>query len=270
MYLHAQKRRRLNHSQLAELAARIGLKAPSIILKRLDAAAAAVTLEAERPLYPASMMKTPLALAVYALAADGLVDLQGSVETTEGNMTFTDLPSPLEPGRRATIAELIDLAITRSDNVATNMLYDVAGRERATAIVQQRFGLRSTAFYRKLSGSLPLIHDPLWDGVHMNSHPAADAAALFEQVARSKVPFAGELRRTLERQQWKNKLASGLREGDRFAHKTGDTDTVTHDGGLLETAEGAAWVVVVYTGMESNDENNAKFADFMREVRPFL
>jgi beta-lactamase class A len=180
------------------------------------------------------------------------------------------MDSPLVPGYRSPLHELLELMITRSDNVATNMLYDVIGRERASRLVQDRYNLRATAFYRKLSGSLPLIQDPKWDGVHRNSHSAADAARLFEAIARDEVPFALALRQTLGRQRWKNKLAAGLQPGDQFAHKTGDTDEITHDGGILDTADGASYVIVVYTGMESNDTNNAKFAPFMQMLRQYL
>jgi len=160
--------------------------------------------------------------------------------------------------------------LTRSDNVATNMLFDVVGRERATAIVQQRYGLRLTAFYRKLSGSLPLINDPQWDHVHRNSHPASDAARLFELLARDSVPFAYMLRSVLSRQQWNEKLPAGMLPRDHFEYNSGDTDEVTHDGGILDTEGGASYVLVVYTGMESNDANNAKFAPFMSALRPYL
>ncbi len=49
--------------------------------------------------------------------------------------------------------------LTRSDNVATNVLIDVVGRARATAFAE-RTGLGATAVRRKLSGALPLIDDP--------------------------------------------------------------------------------------------------------------
>jgi len=143
-------------------------------------------------------------------------------EVTHANMTVTDKPSPLLPGYSASLADLIELAITRSDNVATNMLYDVAGRERATAICRERFGLRDTAFRRKLSGDYPLIFDPQWDGTNMNRHSVRDAARLFELIARDRVPLADVMRRTLARQEWNNKLSPGLQAGDAFDHKAAE------------------------------------------------
>lgn len=260
----------LTEIQLRQAASQAGLGPLAAIVRRLDAPAPSIQLEPEAAFYPASMIKTPLALAVLALVQDGVMTLDDARDVTESNMTPNDKPSPLTPGYTSRVSELLELMLTRSDNVATNMLYDLAGRERATEIVQQRFGLTKTAFRRKLSGSLPLIHDPLWDGKHRNTHPPSDAAALFERIARSQVPFAALLRELLARQEWNNKLSEGLQSGDRFAHKTGDTDEVTHDGGILDTAQGASYVAVVYTGMESTDANNARFGHFMRIIRPAL
>ncbi len=260
----------LTAEQVESIAARSGLAPASFVVQRLDRDAPAIRIDADHAFYPASMIKTPLALAVLTLVQDGDLDLNQTAQVTAANMTANDKESPLVPGYHASVHQLIDLMLTRSDNVATNMLFDIAGRERATQIVQQRYGLSHTAFYRKLSGSEPLIKDPQWDGVHRNSHPASDCAQLFELLARDQVPFAHLLRSILSRQQWNEKLPAGLLPGDHFEHKTGDTDEVTHDGGILDTEGGASYVLVVYTGMESNDANNAKFAPFMSALRPYL
>lgn len=247
-----------------------GLEPFAGVLRRLDAAAPDVAVDPEARFYPASMIKTPLAAAVLSLVQDGTLALDQPFEVIAANMTANDKPSPLVPGYTSNVRELLDLMLTRSDNVATNLLIDAAGRERATEIVRHRLGLTSTAFFRKLSGSLPLIHDPGWDGEHRNTHPPADAALLFELIARSRIPFAWMLRQILARQEWNNKLSEGLHSRDEFAHKTGDTDEVTHDGGILETDDGKTYVLVAYTGMESSDEHNARFGAFMNSLRAAL
>ncbi len=261
----------ISEAALGQAAQQAGLESAAIIVRRLDGAPwEAVLGDPDRTIYPASMLKTPLALAAYTLVHDGELKPGLRLEVTPANMTANDKPSPLVPGYSATLEELLDLAITLSDNVATNMLYDIIGRERAGELLRERFGLRATAFFRKLSGDYPLISDPLWDGVHFNSHSLRDAVRTFELIARTRVPFAWTLRQTLARQQWNNKLSLGLKAGDQFAHKTGDTDEVTHDGGILETREGRSYVVAVYTGVPSTDENNARFGTFMQSLRPLM
>jgi beta-lactamase class A len=248
-----------------------GLEPAAVVLKRLGTPTTIdIRIDAGHPFYPASMIKTPLALAAYSAVENGDMHLDDRIECTQANMTINDKPSPLVPGHRSTVRELIELMITISDNVATNMFFDVLGRERATAIVQKKYGLAETAFYRKLSGSEPLIDDPGWVSKKRNTHPASDAARLFELIATDAVPYAHALRETLGRQQFNDKLSLGLRGGDRFYHKTGDTGEVTHDGGVLDTAEGASYVIVVYTGLESSDSNNRRFAPLMKALRPLM
>lgn len=249
-------------------AAEVGLGAFAAVLEDLESGEI-VRAGVDRPFYPASMIKTPLAAAVYWLAHTKQITLDGPVIVTQANMTANDASSPLVPGYAAQYEQLIDLMISRSDNVATNMLFDVAGRSRATQAVRDEFGLTETAFYRKLSGSEPLIEDPEWDGVHRNTHPPEDAAHLFSLIARDRIPCARLLFDMLTRQSWNEKLPAGLSPGDRFAHKTGDTDEVTHDGGILETAHGR-YVLVVYTGMQSAPGNNEKFGPFMARLRTML
>lgn len=261
------------NGRLAALAQGAGLEPASIALEEFhgdgtDGAQAAV--HPELSLYPASMVKTPLVVAALTDVAGGRLALDGRHEVTPANMTFNDAPSPLEPGVLARLDELCDLAISRSDNVATNMLFDIVGRDRATAIVRERYGLLRTSFHRKLSGSDPLIADPGWDGTSHNTHPASDAARLFALIALDRVPHSDVVRGALVRQYWNDKLSKGLREGDRFAHKTGDTNDVTHDGGILTTREGRTFVVVVYTGLASTDANNARFGPFMEALRASL
>ncbi len=258
--------------RLEDIAADTGLRPASIVVGRLDVAEPPISLEAERPLYPASMIKIPLVAAILTAMAEGSLplSLETPIEVTPENMTANDAKSPLVPGHAATLRELMHLAVSRSDNVATNVLFDVVERERLTGIANRRLGLHATAFHRKLSGSEPLINDPGWDGVHRNTHPAADSARLFGAIAGDRIAQAELMRAMLGDQQWNEKLSLGLREGDRFLHKTGDTDEVTHDGGILFTGEGRTYVVVAYTGLPSAPEHNARFAPFMRAVRELL
>lgn len=256
-------------SELAAWASAAGLDEASIVLESIDGALPAVNarLDAGRLLYPASMIKTPLAAATYVLADRGEIDLGAPVVVDERNMTVNDLASPLVPGFEARIDELIDLMITQSDNVATNVLIDVVGRARASALLHER-GLIETTIHRKLSGSDPLIEDP--EATGRNAHPAGDAARLFAELASDQWPQAGLLRGALARQRWNTKLTPGLDSADRFAHKTGDTSQVSHDGGLLTTSNGRTYVLVVYTALPSSDETDARFATFMRSLRPHL
>lgn len=253
---------------LAAVAEQTGLGAAQIHIRKLGVAGApAWHRDDGRPIYPASMIKIPLAIAAGAAIQAGRLRWDTPVTVDERNATPNDAPSPIVPGYRTTVAELTTFMLQRSDNVATNQLYDVLGRDRATADVHA-LGYPGTAFRRKLSGALPLIDDP--EATGRNTFPAAEAAALFAALAQDRVPEATAVRGILATSWWDVKLSRGLEPGDAFAHKTGDTDEVAHDGGILTLPGGARWVVVVYTELASSDEHDARFGAFMRALRPYL
>lgn len=252
---------------LARLAEQSELAQPSIVLERLSDGTV-WSHAPSQPLYPASLIKVPLAAAALLLAEHGAIDGGARIPIDPGNLTANDAPSPLVAGYSASLDELLFLAIARSDNVATNQLFDFTGRERASRVLREELGLRETALRRKLSGGHPLIRDPAQTG--RNTHPAADAARLFRLIALDAFPGAARLGSYLARQEWNTKLSAGLRPGDVFAHKTGDTDEVSHDGGILTTAAGERYVLVLYSASASSEATDARFAAFMQALRPAL
>jgi beta-lactamase class A len=252
---------------LGRLAEAAGLGAAQIHVRSLGSGGPCWQADDGREIYPASLIKVPLAVAAGAAIDDGRLAWDDAVTVDERNATFNDAPSPMLPGYRTTVDELVTFMLQRSDNVATNQLFDLLGRERATADVR-RLGLAGTTFRRKLSGRLPMIDDPQATG--RNVFPAREAAELFVAIARDEVPQAAALRRILATSWWDVKLSRGLVAGDAFAHKTGDTDEGCHDAGILTLAGGARWVVVVYTELPSSDDADARFGAFMGTLRPHL
>jgi beta-lactamase class A len=249
------------------LAEQTGLGRAQIHVRRLAPGGPHWSRDDGRTVYPASMIKLPLAVAAAVAIRAGRLDWGTPVTIDARNLTVNDAPSPSAAGFVSTVRELTTLMLQRSDNVATNQLYDLLGRTRATTDVQA-LGYRETSFRRKLSGELPLIEDP--EATGRNAFPAAEAAQLFADIAEQRVPGAVVLLNILSTSWWDVKLSRGLEPGDDFAHKTGDTDEVAHDGGILTLPGGARWVVVVYTELASSDEADARFARFMRALRPSL
>jgi beta-lactamase class A len=253
---------------LGDWAADAGLSGAAIHLRRLRSDAAPLVHDAGATIYPASMIKVPLAVAVAAAERAGRVRWDEPVTVTAANLTVNDAPSPTGTlGYISTPAELVALMLSQSDNVATNMLIELAGRERATADLAA-LGFADTQIHRKLSGALPLIDDPAATG--RNQHSARDAAELFSRIATHEVPGSERILDALGKQYWNTKLSYGLHPGDRFAHKTGDTDEVSHDGGILTLENGARYVLVVYTTLASSDVSDRRFAAFMQQLRPHL
>ncbi len=256
----------LTAPELAHLVEQSGLARPAIEIVRVRDGGA-VAYHPRRPLYPASMIKVPLVAAALILRERGKIPT-GPYPIDPANLTPNDGPSPLIAGYASTLEELCTLAIVRSDNVATNQLFDLVGRERATALLRAELGLIDTGLRRKLSGGHPLLCDAAQFG--RNTHPASDAATLMCAIANSKFPDASFLFSLLERQEWNTKLSAGINTGDHFAHKTGDTEEVSHDGGILVTTSGERFVIIVYSASASCEATDARFAALMRALRSSL
>ncbi|MBD5654963.1 MAG: serine hydrolase, partial [Candidatus Eremiobacteraeota bacterium] len=157
--------------------------------------------------------------------------------------------------------------LSKSDNTATNVLIDVLGRDAITRACRS-FGLNDTAVRRKLSGALPLIDDPQAAG--RNAHPATDCAKLLAHLASAAARGSNWMYEALLAQLWNGKLAAGFDDRDRFGHKRGDTDEVSHDGGILTLPNGRRFVLVVYTSLPATPETDVRFATFARALRPHL
>jgi beta-lactamase class A len=203
--------------------------------------------QADADIYPASVIKVAIMAEVFHQYETGALDPNDRVVVTANNQTTTDQPTPFATGYAATAEQLVELMITHSDNVATNQLIDVVVRERVTDFMR-RCGLRTFLLGRKLSGSEPLIDDPEMTG--RNRLPAEEIGLLLALIATDAIPGAARQREILERCIHNDKLVPGLRPGDRFMHKTGETSEVSHDAGILFTAQGKRYVVVLYCSVE--------------------
>ena len=244
-----------------------GLGGASIVVRPLDRTLPGIELRATAPIYPASMIKLPIAMALASLVEAQAHRLDDEVVVDAANLTPNDAPSTFVPGSVAELGDLARAMLSVSDNVATNVLIDVLGRQRITHACRS-LGLLATSVRRKLSGALPLLADPAATG--RNAHPAGDAARLFELLADDARSGPAWIYDALLAQIWNDRLSRGWHAGDRFAHKTGDTDEVAHDGGILTVASGRQFVVVVYTERPSNGDTDARFADFAARLRPLL
>jgi beta-lactamase class A len=197
--------------------------------------------------YPASVIKVTIMAEAFRRFAEGSLAPDAVVTVSEANETATAGPAPFRAGVRTTPAELVEYMIVYSDNVATNQLIDLLGRDAVTSFMRS-LGLRTFLLGRKLSGSEPLVDDPQMTG--RNRFVAYEAGLFFTLLARDELPGSKAQQALLERCADGGKLVPGLAPGDRFAHKTGETSDLSHDAGILVTAGGRRWIVVLYLHLD--------------------
>ena len=81
-------------------------------------------------------------------------------------------------------------------------------------------------------------------------------ARLFLALLRGAVvssDASAEMIGVLDRQRINDRLSTGLPDGTRFSHKTGDLDGVVHDAGIVWTASGPRVVVVLTADQPDRD-----------------
>ena len=135
----------------------------------------------------ASIIKLAMLAQAHHAVAEGTQSWDKSIPISAKNMTGTWAP-PNDPypaitaGSRWSLRDLVEVMIHRSDNVATDTLIDLLGRQNATDFAHQN-GFLQTFVRHKLSAGTD-VPDP--EATGYNQMPPHDAALLLEAVAMGK------------------------------------------------------------------------------------
>jgi beta-lactamase class A len=212
--------------------------------------------------HAASTMKTPVMIEVFRQAALGSFTLQdtmvvrkefqsivdGSWYTLQaGDDSDDDVYAKM--GTPQTIQYLLERMITRSSNVATNLLMTKVNGEQITATMRQlgapdilvRRGVEDNKAYQQ--------------GLN-NVTSAYDLQVIFEQLAKGKAinPDASAAMVNILKQQYYNDLIPALLPKDvQVAHKTGWITGVHHDAGIIYLPDGRQYVLVLLSKKCKNE-----------------
>src|SRR5947207_7757828 len=220
-------------------------------------------LDANVRFHAASTMKLPVMIQIFRDADAGLLRLEDSLAV---HATFPSLVdgSPfavdkaddsdstlyLRAGGKASIRELLELMITRSSNLATNLLIELVGAARAQASaralgawsIQVLRGVEDGKAYRA--------------GLN-NTTTARDLGVLLTAIALHRAasrPSCDTMLAILGRQEFNEGIPAGLPRGTRVAHKTGWIgEVVYHDAAVVYPDRGGSYVLVVLTGTIKQD-----------------
>jgi beta-lactamase class A len=218
-------------------------------------------VDAHRPLHAASTMKVPVMLELFRRADAGEISLGGSVEVRNAFRSIADGSTyTLDPGddsdstlyrrigQRLAIRELIELMITRSSNLATNLLIDLAGPQRIAGTME-RIGAGEMHVLRGVEDT------PAFNAGMNNTTSAYALMRVMEAVAggRAASPAASrEMVEILGRQEFTRMIPAGVPPGTRTANKTGSITRIAHDAAIVFPPGRAPYVLVVMThGFES-------------------
>lgn len=218
--------------------------------------------------HAASTMKTPVMIEIFRQAAEGKIGLDDTLLVQNEFASIVDGSSyQLSPaddsddevyrkmGTHQTIRYLLFRMITRSSNLATNLLMKLADGKQVTTTmrslgaptIQVMRGVEDTKAYRQ--------------GLN-NVASAYDQMKIYEQIALGQAVNGDASKKMIEilvQQFYRDIIPVQLPSGTPVAHKTGWITGVFHDAGIIFLPNGGKLVLVLLS-KGATDEVATKLA----------
>jgi len=244
---------------------------------------AAVDLTTGRSVGVLSEQPFPMASTSKVAIAATFLDMvdAGRFKLTDQFPLLLPLPSrkfdgpvaPVRPGNYLSAMELIDHALTRSDNHATDALLAAVGGPPAVNAWLRKSGLTGIRIDRDIA---TLVRDDgaINPATTIDTRDSATPAAMVRLLTglyqgqwlsqSSRNVLLGTMQRCVT---GKRRIPALLPEGVRVAHKTGTLSNTASDIGILEAPDGHAIAVAIYvTGQGSKPARDARIAEIARSL----
>lgn len=218
--------------------------------------------DADRPHPSASTLKLPLVVAVHqgaeraALSLDERLRVHDQFDSAVPGATFlTTADYDNDPqvwdalGDEVPLAWLVDRAIIRSSNLATNLLIERVGTDAVDA-VYRAVGATRSALRRSIQDA------PAGEAGRWNETTASDSGHVLLAVADGSLlgPDASQaVESLLARCEDDDALPAGLPAGTYVAHKPGWIDDACHDVALVRPDGEQPFVLSIFTGARLDD-----------------
>ena len=235
-----------------------------------------ILVKPDVPFHPASTFKLGVMMEVYHQAAQGEISLDTRLPVKNSFPSLADGSEfSLSPeddsetdlyrhiGEQLPISDLTRRMIVFSSNLATNLLIEKVGAQRATGFMQA-LGTNDLVIRRGLE-------DKKADELGLNNSATARSLmqVLLRLAKRTVVsPQASDEMIGLLRQQHFNEgIPAHLPAGVSVAHKTGWIEKVYHDAAIVYPPQQPPYIVVILTsGLSEKDEAPALVAALSAEI----
>lgn len=237
-----------------------------------------LTIDREEHLsfHAASTMKVPVMMALYRAVDRGELSLDQPIPVknefrsiVDGSAYTLDPAEDGDPdlyqavGGTRPLSELIRRMITRSSNLATNLLIERIGASRATDLMRE-LGAYEIQVLRG-------VEDGKAYAAGLNNVTSAkDLRIALEALVDGKTfseRSSREMIEILKAQEFNEKIPAQLPRGVPIAHKTGDITGIHHDAAIVFPPGEKPYVLVVLTeGFRDEKEANRVIAEISRAV----
>jgi beta-lactamase class A len=225
--------------------------------------------------HAASTMKLAVLLGVFRQVERGELTLDSPVHVRNRFTSIVnqepfmlDLGRDADPdvyghlGKTLTVRELGYWMITKSSNLATNLLVDVIGIPTVQAALDEL----EIDGVRVLRG----VEDQAAFGAGLNNEVTANGLLkLLRLVADGKAyskSSSDEMMKIMLEQQYRSGIPAGLPKAARVAHKTGNISTVHHDAGIVFLEGRKPYVLVILTQFPAEAGRGTAVADVSRDI----
>ena len=165
-------------------------------------------------------------------------------------------------GKTMTVRELAYWMITKSSNLATNLLVDVVGIDT----IQRALDELDIDGIRILRG----VEDQAAFNAGLNNEVTANGLLrLLRLIAENKVystSACDEMLKIMLDQQYRSGIPAGLPKAARVAHKTGNISTVHHDAGIVYLEGRKPYVLVILTQFAAETGRGSAVAAVSRDI----
>jgi beta-lactamase class A len=206
------------------------------------------------PFHAASTMKTPVMIELYKQANEGKLSLDEPIlvktefkSIVDGSPYTMDISVDSETilyekvGSMLPIRELMYEMITKSSNLATNILIELVGADKVTATMRE-LGAPDIEVLRGVE-DLKAFEQGM-----SNSTTAYDLMKIFAAIGKETIISAEaceEMMNILYDQQFNTVIPAKLPAAVKVAHKTGSITGVQHDSGIVRLPDDHKYVLVL-------------------------
>jgi len=219
--------------------------------------------------HAASTMKIPVMIELFHQAKEGKLRLMDPLvihnefhSIVDGSPYQLDLKDDSETdlykaeGQTRTLAQLCDLMITVSSNLATNLLIQKLGVDNIRATVHS-LGADGMNFLRGVEDQ------KAFDKGLNNTTTARALGVLLTAIANGQAVDADsshQMIAILEKQHFNEGIPAGLPAGTRVAHKTGEITKIHHDAAIVYAPHPFV-LVILARGLADEKDSSAVMAD---------
>ncbi len=204
-------------------------------------------VDADEPVYAASLVKVPLATAAERRHRRGELDLDAAVPVhpefdsvcpgarfTVAEADDQDPPTWAELGGTQTLRELRRRAVVHSGNLASALLVEHVGLAEVAAVLADAGCGPATAIAR-------------WIGDRPAAEAGLDNVVTARDLGRLLAATPAAVEEVMLGQTHRDGIAAGLPPGAAVASKSGWVDDHTHDMALVRPGDGPPFALVVLT-----------------------